>query len=263
MGVRARRGACAVAPCACWLVAAGTIGRAWRPGVVAGGSGAQAARVSARVVAARPGARRRRPVRRPRASCVAGAGWRGGRGRRAGRRCAGAGSAASWVRSGELAVERELLGPGDQVLGDQRELQPDGVVVEVAEREVLQAGLLGGADAVLGAGAGAVQALELDRVAGQVGQGGQEAVAVVVCEGQLGAGVRALAAHDHPRALGPALRSSASVISATQAPSRVSPSWRISRPPRRLGQREDRVADRLGQIEAHQEVDVRRRAARR
>ena len=67
---------------------------------------------------------------------------------------------------GQLAVERERLGPGDQVLGDQRELQPDGVVGELAEREVLQPGLLGGADAVLGAGAGAVQALQFDRVAG-------------------------------------------------------------------------------------------------
>jgi len=61
------------------------------------------------------------------------------------------------------------------LLGDERELEPDGVVVEVSEREVVQADLLGGADTVLGAGVGAVQASELGRVGFEVGQGGQEA----------------------------------------------------------------------------------------
>ena len=65
----------------------------------------------------------------------------------------------------ELAVERQELGPGDEVLGDERDLDPHGVVVEVAEREVLKARLLGVADAVLAVGSGAVQALKLDRVA--------------------------------------------------------------------------------------------------
>ena len=76
---------------------------------------------------------------------------------------------------------------------------------ELAEWEVLQAGLLGGADAVLGVGAAAVEALELDRVAGEVGERGLEAVPVDVGERQLRAGVRALAAHDHARALGPVI----------------------------------------------------------
>jgi hypothetical protein len=88
---------------------------------------------------------------------------------------------------GQLVVEREQLGPGDEVLGDERYLHPDGVVIKAAEREVFEAGLLGGADAVLGVSAGAVQALEPGRVAVEVGQGSQEAVAVVVGEGQLGA----------------------------------------------------------------------------
>ena len=39
----------------------------------------------------------------------------------------------------------------------------------------------------------AVQALKLDRVAREIGQGGQEAVAVMVSEAQLGAGVWAFA----------------------------------------------------------------------
>ena len=83
---------------------------------------------------------------------------------------------------GQVAVEREVLRPGDDVLGDQRDLQPHLVVGEVSEREAVQAGRLGGADALLGAGARSVQALEFDRIAVEVGQGDQEAVAIVVGE---------------------------------------------------------------------------------
>ena len=36
----------------------------------------------------------------------------------------------------ELAGERQCLGPGDQVVRDEDELEPDGVEVEVAEGEV-------------------------------------------------------------------------------------------------------------------------------
>ena len=104
------------------------------------------------------------------------------------------------LADGQFAIERQELGPGDEVLGDERELQPDGVEIEIAEGEVLQAGLLGGADAVLGAGAGAVQALKLNRVAFEVGQVGQEAVAVVVGEGQLRAGARGARSRGCPRA---------------------------------------------------------------
>src|SRR3954447_19364533 len=39
---------------------------------------------------------------------------------------------------GELAVECQVLRPGGEVLGDQRQLKPDRVVVEVAEGEVLK-----------------------------------------------------------------------------------------------------------------------------
>ena len=49
-------------------------------------------------------------------------------------------------------------------MDDHGELEPDGVVVEVAEGEVLNAGLLG---------AGAVQAFKLDRVVFEGGEGGQ------------------------------------------------------------------------------------------
>jgi hypothetical protein len=45
---------------------------------------------------------------------------------------------------------------------------------------------------------------DLDRVVAEVDQGCLEAVAVVVGERQLRAGVRTLATNDHPGALGPA-----------------------------------------------------------
>src|SRR3954465_3970282 len=90
-------------------------------------------------------------------------------------------------------------------LGGEREFEPDRVGVEVAERELVQAAVLGGADAVLDPCAGAVAALEGGDVgAGLVGEDRLEAVAVVVAEGQLRAGMRTLATDDHSRALGAA-----------------------------------------------------------
>jgi hypothetical protein len=66
------------------------------------------------------------------------------------------------------------------------------------------AGVLVVADVVLDVRAGAVTALEPGGLAGLVGEDRLKAVSVVVGEGELRAGVCALAAHDHPRALGPA-----------------------------------------------------------
>ena len=65
--------------------------------------------------------------------------------------------------AGQLAVQAQRLRPDVEVLGDQRELEPDGVEGELAEREVVESGLLGGSDAVLGVRAASVQALEFDR----------------------------------------------------------------------------------------------------
>src|SRR4051794_34169992 len=58
---------------------------------------------------------------------------------------------------GELAVEAGQLRPGQQVLGDERELQPGLVVLEGVVRQVAHPGVLAGADAVLDAGAAAVR----------------------------------------------------------------------------------------------------------
>jgi len=83
-------------------------------------------------------------------------------------------------------------------LGEQDEFQPHRVGLEVAEREVLEAAVFGGADAVFDSGAVAVAALEGGDVGvGLVGEDGLKAVAVGVGEGQLGTGVRALAADEH------------------------------------------------------------------
>ena len=57
------------------------------------------------------------------------------------------------------------------------------------------------ANAVLAAGAGAMLALQMSGLALAVGEDRLEAVPVRVGEGELRAGVRALAAHDQPRAL--------------------------------------------------------------
>jgi hypothetical protein len=69
--------------------------------------------------------------------------------------------------------------------------------------------------------------------------------------------VRALAAHDHAGAVGPARRLQG--VGDLGHP-RALPGPAIladRRPPRRFGQREDRLADRLGEVEAHHEADAR------
>ena len=46
--------------------------------------------------------------------------------------------------------EAEHLGPGQEFAGQLHDLAPDAVLVEAVQRQVAQAGVLGGADAVLG-----------------------------------------------------------------------------------------------------------------
>src|SRR3954471_22207568 len=61
---------------------------------------------------------------------------------------------------GEVAVEEDGLGPGDQVGGGQRHLQPRLVDAEFARREAANAGLLDRFDPVLDPGVGPVTGLE-------------------------------------------------------------------------------------------------------
>ena len=51
--------------------------------------------------------------------------------------------------AGEFALEQQPLRPGEQILGDEDELEPGGVRLEGAEGEVAQAGVLAAADPVL------------------------------------------------------------------------------------------------------------------
>ncbi len=89
----------------------------------------------------------------------------------------------------ELAGQQQPLGPDDQVVGEAHDLQPDAVVFEVAEREILEAGVLVVADLVLDAGAGVVATLDLGDVGvGLVGEDRFEAMPIDVGERQLGAG---------------------------------------------------------------------------
>jgi hypothetical protein len=97
--------------------------------------------------------------------------------------------------------------------------------------------------------AGAVQAYELDRGAGQVGDGGEEAVPVVVAKGQLGAGVRTFATHDHARARRPRTEHRGACELGHPGALPGLAVLAAGRPPRRLGQAEDRVAYAFGEIE--------------
>lgn len=102
-------------------------------------------------------------------------------------------------RASELAAEQQPLRPRHQVVGDEDELEPDLVHREVTEGELRQAGVLAVGDLVLGPGASAVATLQGGEVgAPLVGEDRLEAVAVVVGEGELGAGVWALATDDYP-----------------------------------------------------------------
>ena len=105
---------------------------------------------------------------------------------------------------GELAGQADQLGPGEEVLGDQRELEPGLVVLEGVVGEVAHAGVLAIADAVLDPRAAAVTQLQGgDVVAVLVGEEARVPVAVLVEDLELRAGVGTLAAADQPGALGP------------------------------------------------------------
>jgi len=80
-------------------------------------------------------------------------------------------------------------------------------------------------------------------------------VAVVVGEGELGAGVGALAPDDHARALRPAreVEPLGDLGDLAVGPLRAVLTQR--RAPGALGQRLDRLTDRLGQVEADREAD--------
>src|SRR6187399_3498259 len=83
----------------------------------------------------------------------------------------------------------EALGPGDEVGGEGADFQPDLVLCGVVEGEVAQAGVFGGADAVVNAGMATVphfQVGELSTVGVGEESGDARAVGVGVGEAELG-----------------------------------------------------------------------------
>ncbi len=153
-------------------------------------------------------------------------------------------------------VQADQPGPAEQVLGDQRDLQPGLVVLEGVVREVAHAGVLAGADRVLNAGAAAVTQLQDgDVVAFLVGEEARVPVTVLVEDRELRAGVRTLAAADQPgtfRPLGQVhavcqLRHPGAVPILAGAVDRLYP--------RRFWDFEDRSTNRLGQLVPNREAD--------
>jgi hypothetical protein len=62
---------------------------------------------------------------------------------------------------GQVAVQQQVLGPGEQVDGEHDHCEPAGVDRERPRGEVAQAGVLRGADVVLDSGVGAVAGVEV------------------------------------------------------------------------------------------------------
>jgi len=158
---------------------------------------------------------------------------------------------------GELAGQQQALGPGDQVVGDEHELKPDAVVLEVAEGQVAQACVLVVADVVLDASTATMTALDLGDVAALVGEDRLEAVALDIGEAQLGAGVRAFAAHEHPRTGWPAgqVEVLGDLSDLAVGPRAAVLIQRAN--PAVIGDLKDRLADRLAQVIADREADPR------
>jgi hypothetical protein len=73
--------------------------------------------------------------------------------------------------------EREHLRPGEQLAGQGDDLAPDLVLGVAVQGQVAQAGVLGGADAVLAAGPAAVAQFQAGKLAA-VGAGGEAGKAV-------------------------------------------------------------------------------------
>lgn len=129
------------------------------------------------------------------------------------------------LRPRELALEAERRRVGEQVLGHEHELEPDRVRLELAEGQVREAALARAADRVLDARVRAVAGLERGYVASVlVGDQALEAVALVIGEGELRAGCGRSRRQISRVPAGHSGNETTSVSSATQAPSRSSPS---------------------------------------
>ena len=96
------------------------------------------------------------------------------------------------------AVEAEHGHPGEHLVGELDDEQPDAVLREALQGQVRQAGVLGGADAVLAAGPAPVPHLQVSQLTGAgVGDEGGKPVAIDIIKTELSAGVGPFPADDH------------------------------------------------------------------
>lgn len=116
----------------------------------------------------------------------------------------------------------EHLSPRHQAESELNDRQLDAILVEPAQGEIGRSGVLGGADAVLAAGAATVPKFEILHLAAG-GIGGERSLpkAVGIGEPQLRAGMRAFLPEDHSHPVRHVVRSRRPVASMTQAPSRT------------------------------------------
>ena len=91
-----------------------------------------------------------------------------------------------WFGPFQVSLGEEHLGPGDQVLAEEYQLEPDAVGVEVGEGKVLESGVFGSGDALFGSGPSPLAGFEESNVGvGLVGEEHLEAVTVEIGEGEL------------------------------------------------------------------------------
>ena len=149
-----------------------------------------------------------------------------------------------------FAVEGELLGPDDQIVGVERELEPRGVRLERVEREVRDAGCFQVLDADFDLGVLTVVLFQRGEiVAGLVGDEALEAVPVEIGERQLRAGMGRSRRQINRVPSGQCSRFVWPVSSVTHAPSRCSPSALIARSHAVSGTL--RIASRVGALIAY------------
>ena len=104
----------------------------------------------------------------------------------------------------QVSLQEERLCPGDQILAEENQLEPDLVGVKVREGKVLESGVFGSGDTLFDSGPSPLAGFEESNVGvGLVGEEHLEAVTVEIGEGELSSGVGNLPAADRPGSFRP------------------------------------------------------------